>query len=261
MKSSRIILIIASVFVIHTFLFIFVQPAAAVDQSPASVPSASPKAVVQNGVFTFDEVLEGEMVTHEYVIENQGGAPLEILDVRTTCGCTTAQPPSAIAPHSQDKIIVTANTKGYGGRVFNKSILVDTNDPVQKRIALNFYGKVAQLARIEPPNFILKGRVGESVQGKVTIQPNPKYPFHISSFGLDDRLTGKVDVQIDQREGGYDIKVLNLVAQPEIYQGKIILKTDHPQRPELKVYLHARILDLKDEVRKNHGVGGHGGKE
>ncbi len=50
--------------------------------SPA-IAADAPEAVVPNAVFQFDPVVEGMMVTHDFVIQNKGQAELNITKVRT----------------------------------------------------------------------------------------------------------------------------------------------------------------------------------
>jgi len=50
--------------------------------SPASAADA-PEAVVPNSLFQFDPVVEGMMVTHDFIIQNKGQAELKITKVRT----------------------------------------------------------------------------------------------------------------------------------------------------------------------------------
>lgn len=46
-------------------------------------PKAAAKAVAVEPVFEFEPVLDGETVTHKFVIKNTGTAELKILKVRT----------------------------------------------------------------------------------------------------------------------------------------------------------------------------------
>lgn len=236
-----------------TFLAIFICTAALFsietkDSTAAGtienqIQSGTPKAILGEKAFTFNEVLEGEMVTHAFLIENQGTAPLNVLNVRTSCGCTTAKRPEIIAPGAQDRIVVQGNTHGYGGRVFHKTITVTTNDPVQPQIRLQFSGPVVQFAHIEPRHIVLRGRKNETVQAEATITPNPKYPFRISSTEVDNQLAEKIDAHLEQREGIYHIIVSNRKSERGDYRGTIMLKTDNAVRPELVLFVQGHILE------------------
>lgn len=59
--------------IIFAFLVIFAGPA---------YVWAGPIAVPVDPSFEFGAVLEGQILTHDFIIKNQGDAPLNITDVR-----------------------------------------------------------------------------------------------------------------------------------------------------------------------------------
>ena len=51
---------------------------------PGSAPAdQKPEAVLPEKVFNFQSAWEGDMVTHDFMVKNQGAAPLEILKIDT----------------------------------------------------------------------------------------------------------------------------------------------------------------------------------
>jgi hypothetical protein len=243
MKRTKILILLTIYICMATISFAETNGSTAAGSIEKQAQSGTPKAVVAQKAFTFNEVLEGEIVTHAFLIENQGTAPLKVLDIRTSCGCTTAQRPGILAPGAQDRIVVKGNTNGYGGRVFHKTITVSTNAPLQPRIELQLSGPVAQFARIEPSHIVLRGRKDETLQAEATITPNPKYPFRISSTKLDDQLADKIDIQMEQREGIYKITVTHRKSAPGDYRGRIILETNSPTRPMLTLFVQRHIIE------------------
>lgn len=61
-------------FLLISFLTFFSGPALA-DQKP--------EAVISERVFDFKSAWEGDMVTHDFILQNKGTAPLEILKIDT----------------------------------------------------------------------------------------------------------------------------------------------------------------------------------
>ena len=57
---------------------------------------AAPLIAVDEPIYEFGEVLEGQFVTHVFTLTNSGDEPLEISQVRVTCGCTTAALPAPL---------------------------------------------------------------------------------------------------------------------------------------------------------------------
>lgn len=86
----------------------------------------------------FGQVQEGDTVSIDFVFTNNGPTDLILMDVATTCGCTTPYwPKDPIPPGGTDKITATFDTNGKGGK-FNKPLTITsnaTNAPV-KRIFL-----------------------------------------------------------------------------------------------------------------------------
>ena len=200
-----------------------------------------PKAEIKKDAYTFEEVIDGTLVKHAFVISNTGKAPLIIKSVQTSCGCTTAKKPEKIAPGQSDEIIVQGNTTGYGGHRFKKTISVVTNDPKQERILLKFEGPVARFAEISPTRISLFGVADEKISAEVAITPESKYPFKILSVEPDKNLKGKIELKLDRKEKSYTIKVLNKVSGSARYRGYITIKTDSKLRPELQLHVYAYI--------------------
>ncbi|EMS81412.1 DUF1573 domain-containing protein [Desulfotignum phosphitoxidans] len=218
-------------------LFVMVTVAFAADSTQIEFP----KGVVVDKDFDFGEIIEGEVVTHAFVIFNQSTKPLRILKVKTTCGCTTAEKPDRIEPGQKGHVTVKFHTRGYGGRNVIKNTHVTTDDPDQKLIVLTIKGRVTRFARILPDRLLLRGVAGKEIKGLVRIVPEPNYPFQIEKVVIDTHISGKIAANLKADKGIYLLEVSNLVRDSARYYGKVILKTDSPLRPELTVYVIGRI--------------------
>ena len=216
--------------------------AVAADQSFGQSPASAPRAVMANKAYTFDGVLEGEVVSHAFVIENQGSVALDILNIRTSCGCTTARRPKSIAPGSSGQIEVQGDTRGYGGHVFDKTITVYTNDPLSPELQLRLKGPVARFARIEPNRIVLRGGTGTSLNAQATIIPNSVHPFRIIEIAAERRLADKINVQLEEKNGKYQVTIHNRQTVPGQYRGRVIVKTDSALINKLFLYV---IGDIK----------------
>ncbi len=97
-----------------------------------------PKVAVQQLEHDFGDINEGDVVSHTYVISNNGGDLLKILDVRASCGCTAAKPEkSELNPGESTNLVVSFNSKGRKGPQ-SKTVTVSTNDPDKPNILLSF---------------------------------------------------------------------------------------------------------------------------
>lgn len=89
----------------------------------------------------YGEIAKGSDGVRTFVFENIGDAPLEIQNVRSSCGCTIPKKPEdPIAPGEKGEIQVKYDTNRIG--VFRKTITVNTNVPTASIIALKIKGKV-----------------------------------------------------------------------------------------------------------------------
>src|SRR3990172_1915065 len=71
--------------------------------SLASIPylpqdGPQPKLVISQSFFDFKQIGANEIVEHQFVIANEGNAPLTISRAYTTCACTTADLTASVIP-------------------------------------------------------------------------------------------------------------------------------------------------------------------
>jgi hypothetical protein len=90
----------------------------------------APKLKIDDPIFDFGRIKQGEKVTKEFIITNSGKSNLNIRMTRATCGCTASEPEkSDIGPGESSKIKVTFDSKGRSGEQ-KKAVLVYSNDPL-----------------------------------------------------------------------------------------------------------------------------------
>lgn len=100
------------------------------------------KISVDNKIFDFGELKQGNKASHTYNITNTGKSDLIIRKVKASCGCTAIKPAkTVIAPGEETSITAEFNSAGKKGRQ-NKSITVITNDPLASNILLRIQGTV-----------------------------------------------------------------------------------------------------------------------
>jgi len=104
---------------------------------------AAPSVFVEQAVYDFGVVTEGDEVAHDFVIWNRGDQVLQILDVRAGCGCTTTSlSGETVPPGRAVRLGVRLDTSGYAGSRVTKAVTVKTNDPTQPEIRLEIAGQV-----------------------------------------------------------------------------------------------------------------------
>lgn len=100
-----------------------------------------PSAFVIEAVKDAGEINNNENLIHDFIIRNNGNAPLLITVVKAACGCTATKYDKIIAPGKTGKIHSVTNISAFAGPV-SKDITVFTNDPVNPLIHLTSKGKV-----------------------------------------------------------------------------------------------------------------------
>ncbi|WP_337871798.1 DUF1573 domain-containing protein [Ignavibacterium sp.] len=93
-----------------------------------------PKAGAQITEHNFGDIKQGDVVSYNFKITNNGGDLLKIIDVRASCGCTAAQPDKKeLQPGESTTIKVSFDSKGRKGSQV-KTVRVITNDPEKSDI-------------------------------------------------------------------------------------------------------------------------------
>ena len=211
-----------------------------------------PPVFVPETRYEFGPVLEGTDITHDFILKNRGTTPLKIEKVRTGWGCAAVSYTRQIPPGGEGKITIKINTNGYGGKTLTKRITVKTDSTVTPLLNLTIIGHINHFVRIIPNRVTLSGVSGTSIEKKVKIVPEEKYPFKI----VGDRTVRKkyihYKLEKDKRseKPGYVLTVANLKKGKGRYFETIRLKTDSKIRPEINIRVYGNILDRSPGGKK-----------
>ena len=111
--------------------------------SPLTANSNAEKVLTPNiemleTSYNFGEMLQGESVTHDFILKNTGDADLIISAAKGSCGCTVPEwPKTPIAKGEEAAIKVTFNSAGKSGKQ-NKTVTLVTNAmPNTKVLTIN----------------------------------------------------------------------------------------------------------------------------
>jgi len=84
----------------------------------------------------FGKVKSGTPLAFTFKFKNQGKGPLEITEVKPSCGCTKGEFDKTVAPGKDGKITLSiAKTDTYNGPIV-KTATVKTNDPEHESVVL-----------------------------------------------------------------------------------------------------------------------------
>jgi hypothetical protein len=157
-----------------------------------------------------------------------------------------ASNPGHIAAGGSENISVVVSTKNKGGATLHKGFTVFTNDPGKPRIRLSVVGKVKGYIIVRPVYIRLTGAVGEPIQQTVTLMPQKGYPFTIKD--ITAQRNGFVRFQLQpanesDEASGYRLTVENTRTEAGNYHDTLIIETDSPHKPTLKIPVYGRIFN------------------
>jgi hypothetical protein len=111
--------------------------------------AGKPKAVPVEPIKDVGIVPKGDKVVHDFVIRNEGDSPLEITEVRASCGCTVVDFDKVIAPGQTGKVHAEIDTTTFNGPI-SKGVTVFTNDPEHAQIELTLRAKIEPYIQAKP---------------------------------------------------------------------------------------------------------------
>lgn len=98
-----------------------------------------PKIVLLQDFHNFGNVGPTEVLTYDFIISNQGEAPLTISRAYTTCGCTTAEFTATIIPPGKFAVVTMRLDAGFhdvSGQTVRRGIIIENNDPKNPLVEL-----------------------------------------------------------------------------------------------------------------------------
>jgi hypothetical protein len=223
------------------------------DAGPAPTGPA-PKIVCEAPVFEFGEVDSEVKVEHDFMVRNAGEGTLEIKNVRTSCGCTVAQPENkTLAPGQETKISTTLSLKGRQG-VTSKTVTVECNDPETPVLKLELKGTAVAAITIEPRTVSL-GRVVDAspISQAISIKATkPDLNFKIESVDSSTLPQFKTEIKTVEEGKSYEVLLTSAEALPVgNINGRLMIKTDTPSNPIINVSVFAQVigdLDVSPDV-------------
>jgi hypothetical protein len=183
------------------------NPVIAVDGKDTLDFGTFPANVKQSGIFK---------------IQNKGDAVLKIGGIRKTCGCSIVKiEKEEIPPGGSSALTAEILTESISG-LFSKNIYVESNDPKQRFLQLNFTGKAVPLLTVYPKPYLY---IGALATGKTY-----EYKFRIES----------------SRDG---VKMAEVIVKSEDKtEAKLLQETPHQFTLSVKTSPHRKNTPLSIEI-------------
>ena len=146
----------------------------------ADTAATKPKAVAAEPIKDVGTVAKGDKINYDFMIKNDGTAPLLITEVRPACGCTVVDFDKRIPVGQSGKVHVTIDTASFTGAIA-KGVSVFTNDTDNPQIELTIRAAVQPIILVQPgyARYIIVQ--GEEKEGKIeqTLWPSDGAPMDI----------------------------------------------------------------------------------
>ncbi len=198
----------------------------------------------ENDKIVYSATLDETEYTATFPFTNKGDTSIEILDVSSSCGCTTALPSKRVfAPGESGEISATFD---YGGREGKqrKTIRVETNQAENERIFLTLEIDIPTVMSVSPSVVMWnRNTENEFASKEVTIESHMEGALGIAEIvSSSDAFSHEVRVLEPGKKFAVAIKPENLPDKNGIIRGTFIVKTSYsdPLKGTAKVYAIVR---------------------
>ena len=208
----------------------------------------------------FGTIAEGEVVTHNFEIQNTGNAELKIIQVHASCGCTAAAPEKMnLKPGEKTVVKVEFNSENRLGPQ-EKYVYISSNDPAHPQFKLTFTGVVVDKSTIiskdgKTPKLKLNsaqhdfGSVeeGKVVETKISFKNEGKAPLIISDVKTSCGCTAVLlsSKLLQPGESGNIRIELDTANREGKLTRTVTLYTNDPQQPNQTITLFVNIEKRK----------------
>jgi hypothetical protein len=209
-------------------------------------PQSGPRLQLSQRDWDFGQIWTGDPCRIEIEMKNVGDAPLKILNIRSSCGCTAAEPGKReLAPGESDTMTVTYDTSKTAKAV-KHTVTITTNDAIEPEIRFELHGEVWNVFDAQPHPALSFGRVQPTSGRSKAIE-------------LTSNLKEKVDPKLRPVDPGapFEIKLepiepglkyrLSARLKPPLALGdhrvKAVIETGVERLPTMSINVSAQAMD------------------
>lgn len=212
---------------------------------PIEPALAAPQISVENPIYDFDTVVQGEKVEHRFTIMNKGNEPLVIGQIHSSCGCTgVALSTKNIPAGKTGEIKVTFDSTNFAGKII-KSVAIDSNDSRHPSTVLTIQGRIVEIISPVPRTLNLGSlKAGSRKDVGLVLENKGNTPFSVIT--VSSPMSAIVGVAKDKNVNpGRSGKIAVTVTTPRegrFISGYLTVKTDNPRKQEIVIPVFATII-------------------
>jgi hypothetical protein len=168
---------------------------------------------------------KGEKISHDFIIRNDGNAPLLVTEARPSCGCTVVDFDKTIASGKTGKVRVVIDTSAFSGPIA-KGVTVVTNDPLLPQFQLMLRATVAPTITAKPgyARFVIVQNEGPPSENLLVLSAADGASFEV--LKADSSLAG---LKVTYREAAPAERVPNVAGKQ--WMLRMLLSSDVPAGP------------------------------
>lgn len=205
---------------------------------------AAPKIFAPEPSYDFGTLDNQQTVKHDFVLQNTGDEDLELINVKTSCGCTVGElKTKLLKPGEETTVSATVSLKGRQGPQV-KNLTVESNDSAQPLFKLEVRGTAISGVMVEPRSLNFGRILDDEIHSmKVTVTADqPDNPAKI--MGVESTLDLFETEVREVKEGRlYEITLRNKAPLASgNHAGRLIIKTDNPEYAQLDVGFFAQVI-------------------
>lgn len=224
---------------------------------------AQPQITFDEESYDFGNIRQGDVVTHHFVIRNNGNEDLQIERVRASCGCTAAAPDKDVLTSGDSTTVkVTFDSKGRKG-VQKKYVYVFSNDPKRKQVRLSFTTKILlpdelDAKKVEKPVPQIAISKKYIDYGNVSVGETKNAELNVLNRGIGDLVIKDIQTTCECIKTNLskrklvqgEIAFLNIQINGISELGKITriitLVTNDPKNADEVITIHANVVKGED---------------
>jgi len=209
------------------------------------VMAAAPQAVVDKPVIDVGRVKKGDPIRQDFVIRNTGDAPLEITEVKPSCGCTVAEYDAVIPPGGSGLVRTVVKTDSFGGGIA-KSVTVFTNDVGNPKLNLVVKALIHEPVVARPGYARFMTVQGQPADTSVqTISATDGSEIEVLSVASPYSFVKATHSREEGDQGRWRVELsLDREAPTGSLADYVVVRTDHPEQAEVKIAVSGLVRPI-----------------
>ena len=208
--------------------------------------AGQPKLTLSQPSWDFGKAWHPEPRSMVLTIKNEGDAELLLEEVRSTCGCTVAQPATDhVPPGGSTTVNVRVETRGKQGD-FHSKVIIKSNDPKHRETQFPIKGFVLRAVTRDPlGGFGIRALDGKpGLTGTLKLENQTDQPMDLKL--KSNSLTG-LDIEIREITPGLSYEVIGRTTrgfEEGQYRGALVFTTGLDREPTLNITTAIRIFSV-----------------